>query len=110
MAQGVRVYIDPAGTVGQWAFTDEVGRDLRRNHMQHVEGLDVGFAAAIGQATHKGGTFVGAVHGDQPMAEIQVHGIFFDVLHQGRHVVGHTEQDCAGIEEAGFDRAQVTVA
>lgn len=71
MAQGVRVDIDPAGAVGQRAFTNEVRCHLRRYHVQHVEGLDTGFAAAIGQGAHEGGALVRAVHGDQAVGKLR---------------------------------------
>ncbi|MNN26831.1 hypothetical protein D3C81_1403490 [compost metagenome] len=105
MTQRMRVDIDPASGIGQWALTNEVRGNLWRHHVQHVEGFSAGFSAAIGKGADKGGALVGAIHLHKTVAVIEVYTVLVDVGHQGRHVIGNTEQHSAGIEEAGFDIA-----
>ncbi|MNM57065.1 hypothetical protein D3C81_682520 [compost metagenome] len=102
VAQGLRVDIDPASGIRQRAFANELGRHLRRHHMQHVEGLDAGFSTAIGQCTHERRTLAGAVHRRQAVGVVEVYSVLVDISHQRRDVVGHAKQHGTGVEEAGF--------
>lgn len=88
MPQRGGVDINPAGRVRQRADPDEIRRDLRRNHVQHLELASHLVGAAIRVHSAEGGGARRAIDAGEGVAEIQVDPVGVDVFHQRRHIVG----------------------
>ncbi|MNK98064.1 hypothetical protein D3C87_1184160 [compost metagenome] len=108
MAQSGRVDIDPASRVSERADPNEIRRNLRWHHMKEIKVTLYKPGAAIRINAVERCSPCGSVHAGECVAEIQVDAIGRDVFHQGWHIVGHSEQHCAGAAKLDLDVVQDT--
>ncbi len=92
---------------GKRAGAYAIRRHLRRHGVQHVEcALDNlrTVRALVLEARHAGF----AIHLHQPGFEIKLDVIALDILHQRRHISGHTEQHRPGEVELNGNRLEIS--
>jgi len=98
MLHGELVDIDKAASPRERTVGHELGCDLWRDHMEHVE--LVGLLALFGLEYRD---LPAAIHGLEVGTEIEADAVRVDIFHQRRNVFLDPEQDAAGIMELDVD-------